>query len=176
MNSNSSKTILTIMNVLFWIVFIGLIVDTGVLISSYLTGLFITETSTLKLYKPIDLRELLNKDAFQYHIIMTSHIIMSSLKAFVAYKVVKLFSILKLEKPFTIETTKFVFEISCWVFVTGIFGAVANSNVRWVSKTIQELSIDWNANEIIFFAGLIYIIAVIMQRGTEIQDENDLTV
>ena len=107
---------------------------------------------------------------------MASYIIMSFLKTFIAYKVVKLFTILKFEKPFTPETTKFVFEISTWVFITGIFGAVANSNFRWVSKTIQELNVEWNANEIIFFAGLIYIIAVIMQKGTEIQDENDLTV
>mgnify|MGYP006219362399 CR=1 FL=1 len=58
---------------------------------------------------------------------------------------------IKFEKPFTPETTKFVFEISTWVFITGIFGAVANSNFRWVSKTIQELNVEWNANEIIFF-------------------------
>src|SRR5690606_5378188 len=102
--------------------------------------------------------------------------IMSGLKTFIAYKVVKLFSVLKFDQPFTIETTNFVFEISCWVLITGIFGAVINSNVRWVSKQIQEINFDWNVNEILFFAGLIYIIALIMQRGTEIQDENDLTV
>lgn len=176
MNSKSSKTILTIMNVLFWIVFIGLCVEIGILLSSYVASFFIDETATFKLYKPIDLSDLLAKDNIQYHIIMTSYIIMSGLKAFIAYKVVKLFSILKLEKPFTTETTKFVFDISSWVFITGIFGAIINSNVRWVSKTIQEINIEWNASEILFFAGLIYIIAVIMQRGTEIQDENDLTV
>lgn len=176
MNVKSSKTILTIMNVLFWIVFIGLCVETGVLLCSYLASLFFTETATFKLYKPIDLKEILTKDVVQYHIIMASYIIMSFLKTFIAYKVVKLFTILKFEKPFTPETTKFVFEISAWVFITGIFGAVANSNFRWVSKTFQELNVEWNANEIIFFAGLIYIIAVIMQKGTEIQDENDLTV
>ncbi|BCY28614.1 DUF2975 domain-containing protein [Flavobacterium okayamense] len=176
MNLKSSKTILTIMNVLFWIVFIGLLVETGTLLFSYVASLFISETATFKLYKAIDLSELQNKDVIQYHIIMISYIIMSGLKAFIAYKVVKLFGILKLEKPFTQETTKFVFDISSWVFVTGIFGAIINSNVRWVSKTIQEINIEWNVSEILFFAGLIYIIAVIMQRGTEIQDENDLTV
>ena len=176
MNLKPSKTILTIMNVLFWIVFIGLLVETGILLCSYLASLFITETESLKLYKPIDLSILFVKDIVQYHIIMISFIIMSGLKTFIAYKVVKLFSVLKFEQPFTIETTNFVFEISCWVFITGIFGAVINSNVRWVSKQIQEINFDWNVNEILFFAGLIYIIAVIMQRGTEIQDENDLTV
>lgn len=176
MNTTTSKTILTIMNVLFWIVFIGLCVETGTVLFSYLASLFISETSTFKLYKPIDLNDLFKKDIVQYHIVMTSYVIMSGLKAFIGYKVVKLFSILKLEKPFTPETTKFVFEISSWIFVTGIFGAVANSNVRWVNKSIQEINIEWNASEILFFAGLIYIIAVIMQRGTEIQDENDLTV
>lgn len=176
MNTKSSKTILTIMNVLFWIVFIALCIETGVLLCSYLVSLFITETANFKLYKPIDLNEILTKDIVQYHIIMISYIIMNFLKTFIAYKVVKLFTILKFEKPFTPETTKFVFDISLWIFITGIFGAVANSNFKWISKTIQKLSIEWNANEIIFFAGLIYIIAVIMQKGTEIQDENDLTV
>lgn len=176
MNLKSSKTILTIMNVLFWIVFIGLCVKTGILLSSYLVSLFTTETATFRLYKPLDLNELFLKDIIQYHIIMISFIIMNGLKTYIAYKVVKLFTILKFEQPFTSETTKFVFEISCWVFVTGIFGAVVNSNIRWVSKRIQEINLEWNVNEILFFAGLIYIIAVIMQRGTEIQDENDLTV
>lgn len=176
MNTKPSKTILTIMNVLFWIVFIGLCVETGIFLCSYFASLFIAETETFKLYKPIDLRLLFTKDIVQYHIVMISFILMNGFKTFIAYKVVKLFTVLKFEQPFTTETTKFVFEISCWVFVTGIFGAVMNANVHWVSKRIQEINFDWNVNEILFFAGLIYIIAVIMQRGTEIQDENDLTV
>lgn len=176
MNSTTSKTVLSIMNVLFWIVFIGLCIETGALLFNYLFSLFINENATFKLYKTLNLNELYTKDIYQYHIIMTSYIIMSGLKAFVAYKVVKLFMLLKLEQPFTAQTTKFVFDISYWTLIIGIFGIVAKSNARWVSKSIQEIPIDFNGNEILFFAGLIYLIAVIMQRGTEIQDENDLTV
>ena len=176
MNSKSSKTILTIMNVLFWIVFIGLCIETGALLFGYILSLFIDESSTFTLYKLIDLNKLYSKDIVQFHIVMTSYIIISGLKTFISYKVIKLFTILKLEHPFTAETTKFVFDISYWTILTGIFVAIANSNIIWVTKHIQEVEISSNANEIIFFAGLIYIIAVIMQRGTEIQDENDLTV
>lgn len=176
MNPSTTKTILTIMNVLFWIVFIGLCIETGALLFNYFYSLFINENATFKLYKDLNFHELFNKDIYQYHIIMSTYIISSGLKAFVAYKVVKLFTILKLENPFTPETTKFVFDISYWVLIIGIFGIFAKSNAKWVSKSIQEIPIDFNGNELLFFAGLIYIIAVIMQKGTEIQNENDLTV
>ena len=176
MKSTTTKTVLTIMNVLFWIVFIGLCIETGALLFNYLFSLFVNENATFKLYKTLNLNELYNRDIYQYHIIMLSYIIISGLKSYVAYKVIKLFTLLKLEHPFTNETTKFVFDISYWTLVIGIFAIVSKSNAKWVSKSIQEIPIDFNGNEILFFAGLIYIIAVIMQRGTEIQEENDLTV
>lgn len=176
MNSATSKTILTIMNILFWIVFIGLCIETGAILFNYLFSLFINENATFKLYKTLNLNKLFNKDIIQYHIITLSYITISGLKAYIAYKVVKLFTILKLEKPFTAETTKFVFDISYWTLTAGIFAIFAKANAKWVSKSIQEIPIDYNGNEIVFFAGLIYIIAIIMQKGTEIQEENDLTV
>lgn len=175
MNLNYSKTILTIMNVLFWIVFIGLCIETGALLVNYLYSVFINPETTYKLYNKLDLHKLFQKDIVGYHIVMISKLIVSGLKTFIAYKVVKLFMILKLENPFTLQTTKFVKEISYWVFIYAIFPIFVNSG--YIDQlNIPKTKIEWNINETLFFAGLIYIIAVIMQRGTEIQDENDLTV
>ena len=176
MNSTTSKTVLSIMNVLFWIVFIGLCIETGALLFNYLFSIFINEKATYNLYKSLDLHQLFIEDKWQYHIVMTTYIIMSGLKAFIAYKVVKLFSILKLDQPFTSKTTKFVFDISYWSFITGVFAIFANSNAKWATKNILNVNLSWTGTELLFFAGLIYPIAVIMHRGTEIQNEHDLTV
>ena len=176
MKTTNSKTILTIMNVLFWIAFIGLCIETGAIAFNYFFSLFINENATYNLYKTLNLNELYNKDILHYHITMLSYIIISGLKAFIAYKCVKLFKVFKLDKPFTTETTKFVFEICYWTLIAGIFAIFARAHAKWVSKIIQDIPIEYNGNEIIFFSGLLYLIAAIMQKGTQIQEENDLTV
>lgn len=176
MNSTTTKIIVSIMNVLFWIIFIGLCIESGAIIVNYFYSVFINPEATYNLYNKLDLSLLYKKDILRYHIIMSSYVILSFLKAFIAYRVVKLFTFLKFDKPFNSKSTKYIFDISYFTLTAGIFSAVAKSQATFASHKIQNVPIEWNTEEMLFFAGLIYIIAVIMQRGTEIQDENDLTV
>lgn len=176
MNSTTTKTIVSIMNVLFWIIFIGLCIESGALLVNYLYSVFINPETTYKLYNKLDLSILYKKDILRYHVIMSCYLVFSILKAFIAYRVVKLFSFLKFDSPFNSITTKSIFDISYFTFTAGIFSTVAKSQANFVSHKIQNVPIEWNTEEMLFFAGLIYIIAVIMQKGTELQNENDLTV
>ena len=176
MNIQKTKTILAIMNIIFWLIFIGLCIETGAILVNYFYSHFISSVATHNLYKKLDLSILYKKDILRYHIIMFCYLVLSFLKAFIAFKVVKLFTLLKFDKPFNSKSTKYIFDISYFTFAAGIFSSVAKSQANFVSNKIQNVAIEWNTEELLFFAGLIYIIAVIMQRGTEIQEENDLTV
>lgn len=176
MNKQTTKTVVTIMNVLFWIIFVGLCIESGAILVNYIYSIFINEKATYNLYNKLDLSILFKKDILRYHIIMSCYFILSFLKAFIAYRVVKLFTFLKFDKPFSSKSTKYIFDISYMSFTTGIFSAVAQSQAKFVSHKIQNVPIEWNTEEILFFSGVIFIIAVIMQRGTELQEENDLTV
>lgn len=176
MNNQTTKIIVTIMNVLFWVIFIGLSIETGAILVNYFYSVFINPEATYNLYNKLDLSILYKKDILRYHVIMSSYLIFSFLKAFISYRVIKLFTFLKFDKPFNAKSTKNIFDISYFTFTAGIFSSVAKSQATFVSHKIQNVPIEWNTNEMLFFAGLIYIIAVIMQKGTEIQEENDLTV
>ncbi|WP_019991289.1 DUF2975 domain-containing protein [Rudanella lutea] len=174
--TTTNQTVLKTMNVLFWVIFIGLCIKTGALIVSFAVSLLVNPIAAKDLYMGLDLSDVQRYSQNYYIHLATLTIALSGLKALIAYLVVKIFLKFDLTKPFNPEITRLIGTISHVAVGAGIVALIGSSLSKWLTKHGAIAVLDWGANEILFFAGVIYIIAIVFQKGTELQIENDLTV
>lgn len=174
--STTTITVLKVMNVLFWIVFIGLCIKTGGLLVSFFVSLFISAVDAKNLYMSLNLSELYDYNKWYYIHIASLIISLNGLKTFIAYLVVSIFTKFDPSKPFNPEITALIETISHVALGMGIIAIIGSGTSDWLMKRDIPVAIDWGGGEILFFAGVIYIIAIVFKKGTELQTENDLTV
>lgn len=177
---NKTQLILTIMNVLFWIAFIGLCVQTGTILFSFVVGLMGNQIATDRLYLEVNLTELYKLGLFHYLNIGLVLLISSGLKAYIAYLVIKISTKFNLQQPFNKTAYQLISQISYFILIIGILQACAQSYYKGLIKeglTVPNLSHHFgNGGEFLFVAGIIFIIAQVFKRGLEIQSENELTI
>jgi hypothetical protein len=164
------------MNVIFWIVFIGLCIKTGAILISFLITLFVNPGGAKNLYLGLDLFDLYSINKLYYVQTASFLIVLTGLKAFIAYFVVRFFLKFKLSKPFSTDLTDLFLKISYFSVGAGILAIIADGYNKWLLNKGIVVPITWGSEEIIFFAGVIYIFALIFKKGAELQAENDLTV
>lgn len=176
MKSETSTTIvLKVMNVLFWIVFIGLCIKTGALLTSLIVSL-INPAASKNLYMDLNLTQLLNYDKVHYINVASLLICVTGMQAIIAYLVVKISMSFNIAKPFSMEVHKLIEKISYWALFTGILALLSANYCKPMLNKGTEVPINWGAGEILFFAGIIFIIAQVFKKGIELQTENELTV
>ncbi|TXD82503.1 DUF2975 domain-containing protein [Subsaximicrobium wynnwilliamsii] len=98
------------------------------------------------------------------------------LKTSIFYLVIKVFSILSLDRPFDLKVTRLVSKIGYFAFSMGIVALIAEGYSKDILKRGAVFQFNWGASEYVFMAGLIYIVAVLFKRGIDIQTENELTI
>jgi hypothetical protein len=103
-------------------------------------------------------------------------IVLTGLKAYIGYWVVKISMEMKLEKPFSEGVSRIITIISQIALIAGILAIVSEAYSKWLMKQNLDIPIDWAYGEILFFAGVIFILAQVFRKGIELQSENDLTV
>lgn len=172
----TNSAILKTMNVLFWIAFIGLCIKTGSILTSFIVSHFVNPEGAKDLYLGLNLFGLYSYDKSHYTFTVSLLLVLTGLKAYIAYLVVKFFLKFKLSKPFGNDLTDLFLQISYTALGTGVLAILASGYSKWVAKKGIPVPIDWSGNEILFFAGVIYLLALIYKKGTDLQMENDLTV
>ena len=170
------KNILTFMKVLFWIIFIGLCSKTGAIIVSVFVSLFVNDIASHDLYEGLDLSAVQAYSDMQYFQMVTLLITVHALKAYMAYLVVKIFQRFNLASPFDESASKHLSLISFTALATAVISFIANARARWLMKRGVVVDLHWGYEELLFFAGVMYIIAHVFQKGTALQSENELTV
>ena len=176
LTATTNSTVLKVMNVLFWIAFIGLCIKTGAILTSFMVSLFVNAAGAGDLYLGLNLSELYSFNHLYYIFTVSLLIALTGLKAYIAYLAVKFFLKFDLSKPFTKELTGLFLRISYVSMGTGVLAIIAEGYCKWIMKKGIAIPIDWSGNEILFFAGVIYLLALVFQKGTDLQTESDLTV
>lgn len=172
----TNSVVLNVMNVLFWVVFIGLCIKTGALLTAFLVSLFISAEGAKDLYTGLNLAGL-HAYSLRHYVQVVSLLLMSNaLKAYMAYLVVRIFMKFDLASPFHADVTDLITAISQVAFGAGLVAVIANGYTDWLLKRGVAVPLHWNSSELLFFAGVIYIIAHVFKRGTELQTDNELTV
>lgn len=175
--SKRTDFILKALNVTSWIIFIGLCIESGALIFNFAYSIY-KPIVAHNIYKDLDLSDLQAKSFTHFIGVMSFIVVISILKAYLFYLVVKIFMKLNLVKPFSAEIASLIENISFEVLSIAIVGAVARQYTKSLINSGYEISLEyWNdTRAFLIMAATIYVIAQVFKKGIELQNENDLTV
>lgn len=171
-----TKQILKVVGVVAWILFIGLCIRTGAFIISFFVSLAINSQAANDLYAGMNLSELLLFSKTHYIVLVSLVIILSGLKAYLFYWVVKIISKINIDIPFSKSIGEIIMKMSAIALQIGITAVIANSYAKWIMKKGIRFSYDAGETEFLFLAGILFVIAVIFKKGIELQQENELTI
>jgi len=172
----NTKQILSAMKIVSWIIFIGLCIKAGAIIISFCITLFVNAEGASDLYLGLDLSTLYETNK-RYFINLTSFIItIDLLKAYLFYLVVKIFTKMNLNKPFSNSLASLITKISYVSFSMGLIAIIASAYNKWLMHKGMTSQLNWESSSYLFMAGIIFIIAVHFKRGIELQTENELTI
>ena len=104
----------------------------------------------------------------------------SALKAFVFFIVLKLFKKLNLVKPFSETVSSIILKITYYAFAIGIISIITQQIIqRLIQKGFNVGVVEryWDDGGVyLMMSAILFVIALIFQKGIELQKENDLTV
>lgn len=172
--------ILRIIKFIIWFVFIGLCIQTGAILFSFIFSLFINPEEVNELYLSLDASELINYSKGHYIVLISLLIIFTALKAYLFYWLIKITTKINLVHPFSNDIAKMVLQISYVALEIGLLAMVIKAYFKWIVKNGITIS-NFNdfvggSGEFLFLAGIVFVIAQIFKRGIEIQAENELTI
>lgn len=180
----STGQILKVLEILSWIIFIGLCVEAGSIIVNTFISLFINPNGVENFWKGKEYLSGLYQYDYGYFMVVTIVMcIVAVLKAIMFYLIVKLFSNKTLDfyKPFSLELRKFISQLSYLALGIGLFSKSGDEYSDLFSKqgiqsvNLQLLNLE-GAEVWLFMAVILFIISYIVKKGVEIQSENELTI
>lgn len=181
--STRTDYFLKALNVLSWIVFIGLSIEAGGFITKTIATLLLSPETAAKFWTQVDLDAVYRFNQSYYITLTVLMTITVVLKSIMFYLIVKVFHSKKfdLAKPFNETTKRFVFNLSYLSLGIGLFsywgskiaGGLTQKGVTMPDLRFMRLS---GADVWLFMGIVLLVIAFIFKKGVEIQNENDLTV
>jgi hypothetical protein len=175
-----NKLTLTVMNVLSWVIFIGLCIKTGTIFYSFVVSLHVNPEAAQNLYLGLNLSALYDFSLLLYCSLMILIILIWGFKAFLFYFAIQIFLKLNLVKPFSTEIASLISKISYVACMVGVLSIVTSSFTVWLFTFRIHFPNDIRdfigGSEFLFIAGILFIVALIFKSGIEIQSENELTV
>ena len=170
-----TNSILQVMHVLAWIVFIGLMIQAGAILVSYGVST-VNPEGAKNLYKGLNLYNLRQFDFWHYTGAVSGMVALLGLKAYIAYLVVKVLSKIKLANPFTMEVSKILEQISYFILGLWVLTMLFDAHMAWLSKKVVGMQENMVSGEFIFFAAVVFVFSQIFKKGVELQSETELTV
>lgn len=171
-----SKQILSLMNIVSWIVFIGLCIQAGTIIYSVIVSLWINPEAAQNFFSGPDLSSVYETDVLYFVNVASFIVALSVMKAYLFFLVVRIFLKVDFDMPFSKVAVSLVTKISHVALGLGIVSIIAQSYSRWLNHRGVEIQQNWGSSDYLFLAGVIFVIALVFRRGMEIQDENELTI
>ena len=172
-------------NVISWIIFIGLCIETGGLMVNAIISLFINPMASSRFWGNRNLYELYQFNQSYFVSIVVLLIIVSMLKSILFYFIINIFhkKKLNLNNPFNEQLGKYIFKLGYLATGIGIFSWCGNKFSNWLKMISQNAltqiseNIKFEGADIwLFMAIILLIFGMIFKKGIEIQSENDLTV
>ena len=168
-----------VLNIVAWIIFVGLSIEAGGLIVNFIFSVFKPEMVP-NLYQKMDLSELYNRSQWAFYGMYSFVLVISILKSILFYVVIMLLLKLDLEKPFNTFVSTQISQMSYFTFSIGLLSYIAREtakNLQQHGYEIDQLNQFWiDSQAFILMAAVVYVIAVIFKKGIEIQSENELTI
>ena len=177
--SKRNNFVFKALHIVAWVIFVGLCIEAGGLIVNFIFSLYKPEF-VKNLYQKLDLSQMYNLNKWVFFSMYSYLLVISILKAYLFYVVIRLISKLNLTKPFSSYVAVQITKISYYTLSIGIISSLAQQTAKNLQQSgfeVDMLNPFWGDSQAyILMAAVIYIIATIFSRGVEIQNENDLTV
>lgn len=178
----TTQQMLKILQVVSWIIFIGLCVDVGGIVCSAVYTFAINPASTY-FWDGVDLSGLYNYDPGYFMVIVLLMTIVAVLKAILFYLIVRASVEKKLSaaQPFSPALRKLLLMASYLALGIGLFAHFGCEHSKWLSTQQvdmpdpESLHLD-GADVWLFMAVILFIVTQLVKRGIEMQEENDLTI
>jgi hypothetical protein len=181
--SKRTDYFLKTLNVVSWIIFIGVCIEAGAFIFSTFFTLLLSPAGANKFWTEVNLSELYYYNQSYYVTVSSLMIIVAVMRALMFYFIVKILheKKLNLSQPFNETVRSFISKIAYLALGIGLFSFWGAKCVEGFVKQgvkipdIQYLRLG-GADVWMFMGVTLLVIAQIFKKGIEIQNENDLTV
>ena len=181
----STKTdyLLKALQVIAWILFVGLCIEAGGILTNTVIALFFDPDFAGKFWNHSDLSKLQQFHQASFVTLICLMSIVTTLKAVLFYVIVKVFHDKKLDlsKPFNERMGKYIDYIAYCAIGIGIFSKWGADTAEWVLSqkielpSIQQLKMG-GADVWLLMGFVLLVFAKIFKKGIALQVENDLTV
>ncbi len=179
----TTRQILNFLQILSWIIFIGLSIEAGAFLFNTIYTFAINPANTKSFWDGADLSYLYDYDKGYFLVITGTIIIVAVLKAIMFFLIIRLFAgkNMDLARPFSGKVKNFVLMLSCLAVGIAFFSYMGNKYAAWLIKHGVE-KIDLRPFHLegsdvwLFMAVIFFVLAQVIKRGIEIQTENELTV
>ncbi len=167
------------LHIVAWIIFVGLSIEAGGLIVNFIFSVLNPEF-VQNLYQKLDLTEMYRNSRLAFFGIYSFILVISILKVFLFYVVIRLMHKMDLTKPFNTFVSNQILYISYYTLSIGLVSLIARQLADklmqhgFVTDGVDQFWADSQA--FILMGAVIYVIATIFKKGVDIQNENDLTV
>lgn len=179
MISKTHQFVFQALHVIAWIIFVGLCIEAGALLVNFVYAWFKPQIIS-HLYEKLNLSQMYQTNVWAFLTMYSLILAISVLKAYLFYIVIKLMSKLDLTRPFNAFVSAQISQLSYYTLSIGVLGYLARESAQFLAHRgyeIDQLSKFWpDSQAFILMGAVIYVIAVIFQKGIELQTENDLTV
>lgn len=177
--SKTNNFVFMVVQIMSWIIFIGLCIEAGALIFNFIYSL-INPLVLHNLYQKLDLSSMYYQSKWTFFCVYSLLLSISILKAVLFYIVIRLLLKINLTKPFDEYVARQILLMSYYTFSIGILCYIAKESTRNLEHKgfdTDKLNQFWSDGQaFILMAAVIYVIAIIFSRGVELQKENELTV
>lgn len=181
----TTKQVLIVLEVLTWIIFIGLCVDAGGMLVNTILSIFFPEPDRAGNFwtGSAYLSHLYSRDMGHFIAVTVIMNIVAVLKAILFYLILKLLSErkLNLSHPFNNDIRSFIAKFSYLAVGIAFFSKFGFEYTEWLTTqgfdvaSMEALKIA-GGDVWIFMSLVLFVIGQIVKRGIEIQEENDLTI
>ena len=149
------------------VIFVGLCIEAGGLLVNFIFSLYKPEF-VQNLYQKLDLSEMYNRSKWVFFSMYTFILVISILKAYLFYVVIRLVSKLDLAKPFNSFVSKQITQISYYTLSIGLLSFIARQtakNLLHRGYEIGQLNQFWaDSQAFILMAAVVYVIATIFTK------------
>lgn len=175
--------LLTALNILSWIIFVGLCIEAGGIISNAVYAYFFNPSAANLFWGKFNFSNLYQFDSSQFIVLITLMSIVAVLKALLFYLIIKVFyeKKLNLYQPFNNDLQRLISNMSYSCLGIGSFSYWGVNFTNWLNTKniivpkIEQLGFG-GADVWLFMFIILFVIAKIFKKGMELQLENDLTI
>jgi hypothetical protein len=179
----SEKQILIVLQIISWILFIGVSIDAGGFLSNTIYCIGFNSNLASHFWNKLDLSNLYQYDSGYFLVLTSLMCIVALMKVILFYLIVKILLYKKFDfsQPFNPILRRFISNIAYLAFGIGLFSAWGAKHSKWfISKGItlpnlESLQLS-GADVWLFMSVILVVINQIIKKGIEIQTENELTI